>query len=87
MRRAVVLAAGLALDAAAVPAAAFERVPAVLHVHSTLSTGSLSLEEVVADYVRHAVERCGGNKSQAARLLGIDLKTLTSRLRRQRSGS
>ncbi|MGH7821212.1 MAG: sigma 54-interacting transcriptional regulator, partial [Candidatus Binatia bacterium] len=41
------------------------------------------LDEVVADYLRHAVERCGGNKSLAARSVGIDLKTLTSRLRRK----
>jgi DNA-binding NtrC family response regulator len=41
------------------------------------------LDEVVADTIRHAVERCGGNKSLAARSLGIDLKTLTSRLRRK----
>ena len=40
------------------------------------------LDEVVAAYVRSAVERCGGNKSQAARILGIDLKTLNSRLRK-----
>ncbi|MGH7859164.1 MAG: sigma-54-dependent transcriptional regulator [Candidatus Binatia bacterium] len=40
------------------------------------------LDEVVGEYLQHAVERCGGNKSLAARSVGIDLKTLTSRLRR-----
>jgi DNA-binding NtrC family response regulator len=40
------------------------------------------LDEVTDKYIRHAVERCGGNKSQAARLLGIDLKTLYNRLKK-----
>jgi len=55
-RRAVVLAAGVALVvSAAAPAAALEPLPAVLHVHSTLSTGSLSLEEIVAQAERHGI--------------------------------
>jgi DNA-binding NtrC family response regulator len=40
------------------------------------------LEDVANEYVRVVVERSGGNKSRAAKLLGIDLKTLYSRLRR-----
>ena len=39
---------GALLLAAAAPAGAGERLPAVLHVHSTLSTGQLSLEELAS---------------------------------------
>ena len=46
MRRVLAIAALALLSAA--PASALERLPAVLHVHSTLSTGALSLEDVVA---------------------------------------
>ena len=42
----------------------------------------LRLERVTEEYVLYALARCGGNKSQAARLLGIDPKTLYKRLRR-----
>jgi transcriptional regulator of acetoin/glycerol metabolism len=37
---------------------------------------------VTDEYVLYALERCGGNKSQASRLLGIDPKTLYKRLRK-----
>jgi DNA-binding NtrC family response regulator len=40
----------------------------------------LTLEEVERRYVRHVLEVAGGNKSAAARLLGIDRKTLLKRL-------
>jgi DNA-binding NtrC family response regulator len=42
----------------------------------------LKLEQVADEYVLYALARCGGNKSQAARLLGIDPKTLYKRLKR-----
>ena len=53
MRRLVVLMA-LALSTAA-PAAALERLPAVLHVHSSLSTGALRLEDVAATAERQGI--------------------------------
>jgi two-component system response regulator HydG len=40
------------------------------------------LDDVAAEYVRFVLQRCGGNKSQAARLLGIDPKTISRYLRR-----
>jgi two-component system response regulator AtoC len=42
----------------------------------------LPLEEVVRRYIHEVVEKTGGNKSQAARLLGITRKTLRERLER-----
>jgi len=38
------------------------------------------LREVEAEYVRWVVDRCGGNKSEAARLLGIGRNTLNRKL-------
>jgi DNA-binding NtrC family response regulator len=42
----------------------------------------VKLEQMTEEYVLYALQRCGGNKSQAARLLGIDPKTLYKRLRK-----
>jgi DNA-binding NtrC family response regulator len=42
----------------------------------------VKLDQVIDEYILYALERCGGNKSQAARLLAIDPKTLYKRLRR-----
>jgi two-component system response regulator HydG len=42
----------------------------------------VKLEQVIDEYMNYALERCAGNKSQAARLLGIDPKTLYKRLRK-----
>ena len=45
--------------------------------------GSLSLHDhtAEADQIRRALETAGGNKSKAAKLLGIDRKTLYNKLR------
>jgi len=43
-----------------------------------------SLEQVEAEYIRHVLERVEGNKSQAAKILGIDRKTLREKLKRYR---
>jgi DNA-binding NtrC family response regulator len=41
-----------------------------------------TLEDVQAEYVRHVMEKAKGNKSRAAKILGIDRKTLRERLKR-----
>jgi len=41
-----------------------------------------SLAEVEAEHIRNVLAQVGGNKSQAARTLGIDRKTLREKLRR-----
>jgi DNA-binding NtrC family response regulator len=40
----------------------------------------LTLAELERRYVRHVVAATGGNKSLAARILGVDRKTLAKRL-------
>jgi DNA-binding NtrC family response regulator len=44
-----------------------------------------SLAEVEAEHIRNVLAHCGGNKSQAARTLGIDRKTLREKLKRTES--
>ncbi len=39
------------------------------------------LREVEAEYIRHVVRACGGNRSEAARVLGIGRNTLARKLR------
>jgi two-component system, NtrC family, response regulator HydG len=41
-----------------------------------------TLEQVEAEYVRHVLEGVKGNKSRAAKILGIDRKTLREKLKR-----
>jgi len=45
--------------------------------------GDATLEEVEAFWIRQALERCGGNRTQAARQLGIDPSTLWRKLKEQ----
>jgi DNA-binding NtrC family response regulator len=45
-----------------------------------LPEGGIMLEAVERDFVRQALERAAGNKSQAARLLGLTRATLRYRL-------
>ena len=42
----------------------------------------VKLDQVIDEYILYALGRCGGNKSQAARLLAIDPKTLYKRVRK-----
>ena len=44
----------------------------------TLPGGTLA--DVEAAYIRHTLERCGGNRSMAARILGIGRNTLARKL-------
>jgi two-component system, NtrC family, response regulator AtoC len=39
------------------------------------------LADIEADYIRHVLQQCGGNKTQAAELLGITRLTLRNKLR------
>ncbi len=44
-----------------------------------------SLEEVEQEYIRHVLDRAGGNKTRAAAVLKIDRKTLRDKLKRERA--
>ena len=43
---------------------------------------SLKLEDIVHSHILRILEKAGGNKSLAAKLLDIDRKTLASKLKR-----
>jgi len=62
------------------PTADTPRVP-VEEPADTFATELRSLGEVERDYVRWVVERCQGNRSEAARRLGIGRNTLLRKLR------
>ncbi|MBW2059708.1 MAG: sigma 54-interacting transcriptional regulator [Deltaproteobacteria bacterium] len=47
-----------------------------------LPEDGIELESVVKELIRQAVEKCGGNKAKAARLLGISKATLLYRLKK-----
>ena len=47
---------------------------------SSLPTEGVQLDELIKTLIVQALERCGGNKAQAARLLGISRPTLVYRL-------
>jgi len=41
-----------------------------------------TLESVEMEHIQHVLESVGGNRSRAAKLLGLDRKTLSRRLKR-----
>jgi transcriptional regulator of acetoin/glycerol metabolism len=42
----------------------------------------ITLDEIRRRHVVHVLDACGGNRSEAAKILGVDRKTLYRRLRR-----
>jgi DNA-binding NtrC family response regulator len=82
VQRAVVLCRGDVIGVEHLPAELRAR-PAELPVPDTgwpLAPDS-SLAEVERFWIRHMLDRCSGNKTEAARRLGIDVSTLHRRLR------
>ena len=72
-QRLVLMAAGDCIAVADLPAA--------MRYAAPKSTGGLrSLAEVERDHIRRVLEALGGNKSKAAKVLGIDRKTLRGKL-------
>ena len=73
--RAVVATGGRAIDAPDLPA----------HIRGrgdALDRSQLPLAEVEAEHIRAVLAGAKGNRSHAARILGIDRKTLREKLRR-----
>ena len=44
------------------------------------SVEMIPLREIERRYVLHVLEQCGGNRTEAARVLGLDRKTLYRKL-------
>lgn len=81
VERAVVVAEGESVGARELPEAV--RAAAVA---STRRARRPTLAELEADYIRETLEATGGNKSEAARVLGISRKNLYERLAREGKG-
>jgi len=80
IQRSLVLASGNAITLPDLPA---DMRPAPRGASSAPLPGDATLEEVEAFWIRQALERCGGNRTQAARQLGIDPSTLWRKLKEQ----
>jgi DNA-binding NtrC family response regulator len=78
IQRGLVLASGESLTLSDLPA---EMRPAPAGAGGVPWSGDATLEEVEIYWIRHVLERCGGNRTQAARRLGIDPSTLWRKLK------
>jgi DNA-binding NtrC family response regulator len=79
VERAVVVAEGQSIGARELP----EAVRAAAAAH-TRRARRPTLAELEAEYIRETLEAVGGNKSEAARVLGISRKNLYERLAREK---
>jgi DNA-binding NtrC family response regulator len=78
IQRALVLAGGETLTPADLPA---DLRPASASFNAIPWPAETTLEEVETFWIRHVLDRCGGNRTQAARQLGIDPSTLWRKLK------
>jgi DNA-binding NtrC family response regulator len=82
IQRALVLAGGESIGLADLPAD-LRLAPAGLQVATWPTEATLA--EVETAWIGHVLDRCGGNKTQAARQLGIDPATLWRKLKKEES--
>jgi DNA-binding NtrC family response regulator len=78
IQRALVLASGDVLMLSDLPA---DMRPVASGLGSVPWSSSATLDEIEAAWIHHVLERCGGNRTQAARQLGIDPSTLWRKLK------
>jgi two-component system response regulator HydG len=77
VQRLMVMVEGETVDVSDLPSHMRYSVPSGGRLNRTLA-------EVEAEYIRNVLEQTGGNKTRAAKILGIDRKTLRDKLRRDR---
>ncbi len=80
VQRAVILAPGELVDLAHLPVE-LRPAPAPATAAGLPFGADATLAEVEQVWIREVLGRCGGNKSEAARRLGIDVSTLHRKLR------
>lgn len=83
IQRGLVLASGDALTLADLPA---DLRPGTLHSRAMPWPEQATLAEVEAAWIRHTLDRCGGNRTRAAGMLGIAPSTLWRRLKDMEPG-
>jgi two-component system response regulator HydG len=79
LERALILSAGAPLAIQHLPRAFVEEAPSA--TPDTLLRPGFSLDQLERDVIHQALARAGGNKTEAARLLGITRRRLYSRLK------
>ena len=84
IERAVALCRGDELDVADLPAKVVEHKSTRLVLNTESPAQLLTLAEVQQRYVMQVVAATGGNKTQAARILGIDRRSIYRRLEESR---
>jgi DNA-binding NtrC family response regulator len=80
IERSMVLASGATLEAADIRIENIRQPQAVAHAHEPLLPEGITLEQWEQSMIREALRRANGNKSQAARLLGLTRNALRYRL-------
>ncbi len=83
IERAVALARDELIDIADLPERVREAERSRMDFAADNAEDLVTLEELERRYIARVLEATGGNKSQAARLLGIDRKTLFRKLKRE----
>ena len=82
VERAAILSRGALIGAQHLPKEIVGDKPAQLVEHAQQHGPAIRpLADIEADYIRHVLQHCGGNKTQAAELLGITRLTLRNKLR------
>jgi DNA-binding NtrC family response regulator len=80
LERAVILTPGPAITEAELPPEVGETAPPRTDGFPPGGMGGMTLEELERGYILRVLDECGGNRSDAARRLGIDRKTLYRKL-------
>lgn len=81
IERAVIFSRQEKISLEALPAKITEFQPAQLVIDDGDNQPLASLETIQQRYIRHVLQRTGGNKTEAARILGLDRKTLYRKLK------
>jgi two-component system response regulator HydG len=87
IERAAALCRGEEIDADALPRKLLEHKSTRLELSTASPAELLTLDEMQHRYVRHVLAAVGGNKTQAAHILGIDRRSIYRRLEPSRQQS
>jgi two-component system response regulator HydG len=87
IERAAALCRGDEIDADALPRKLLEHKSTRLELSTSSPAELLTLDEMQHRYVRHVLAAVGGNKTQAAQILGIDRRSIYRRLEPARPSS
>lgn len=87
VERAVILANGAAISPEYLPKKIAEFIPTQMIVNEAGNQPLASLETIQQRYIRFVLDQTNGNKTEAAKILGLDRKTLYRKLKDQANGN